>query len=144
MAYDLCIRDEATGKNLPLIHYNDAGEKEYIYQKTLDKIKTIGAHGMQNRMSYCTALMQNIYFPQLIAVGDYGLDRTFSYCTGLTGSVLFPQLKSVGKSGLYYTFYGCKNIKEIHFRKDAQAVIQALDTYNTKFGATNATIYFDL
>lgn len=223
MAYDLCIRDEVTGKSLPLVHYNDAGEKDYVYQEILDQIKTIGAHGMQSKMYFCNAAVHGISFPQLTSVGIYGLSGAFGYCTGLTSislpqltsvdsyglsyafqgctgltSMEFPQLKSVGGHGLVQAFTGCTGltsisfpqlesvddggfssafsgctgltgsvsfpkltsvggttgfqnaflnctqITELHFRRDAQAVIQALGTYDTKFGATNATIYFDL
>ena len=35
-------------------------------------------------------------------------------------------------------------LKEIHFRADAKATIEALDGYATKFGAYYATIFFDL
>jgi hypothetical protein len=45
---------------------------------------------------------------------------------------------------LGYAFSGCTGITELHFRSDAQTVIEAADSYSYKFGATNATIYFDL
>jgi hypothetical protein len=53
-------------------------------------------------------------------------------------------LTSVGSHGLYNAFQYCTGITEIHFRADAQATIEATSGYSDKFGATNATIYFDL
>lgn len=41
-------------------------------------------------------------------------------------------------------FQGCTLLTEIHFRMDAQAVIEKMQNYGNKWGATNATIYFDL
>ena len=41
-------------------------------------------------------------------------------------------------------FSWCDELKEIHFRADAKATIEALVGYATKFGAYYATIYFDL
>ena len=78
-----------------------------------------------------------------------GLKSTFRNCTGLT-KFYFPSLiiitnaNAMGTGSASYTFQGCTNLVEIHFRADAQAVIESLTGYANKFGATNATIYFDL
>jgi hypothetical protein len=59
--------------------------------------------------------------------------------------VSFPKLTSIGDTyALYYPFLNCTKITEIHFRADMQATIEAQLSYSDKFGATNATIYFDL
>ena len=77
------------------------------------------------------------------------LVSVFSGCTGLTKEY-FPMLTDVykgsfkGISSSSYAFYGCKNITELHFRADMQATIESCTGYSSKFGATNATIYFDL
>ena len=83
-------------------------------------------------------------FSDIKSIDDYVLFNAFSNCTGLTGSVNFPNLTSVGDNALNKAFYNCTGITEIHFRADAQATIEAQSTYSSKFGATNATIYFDL
>lgn len=103
----------------------------------------IGNYGLYGMFSYYKGPTGSVSFPQLKSIGDYGLNSAFIECTGLM-RVSFPQLTTVGNGGLTSAFLNCKNIKELHFRKDAQKVIQNLPQYNTKFGATNATIYFDL
>ncbi len=62
----------------------------------------------------------------------------------------FPSLTTVdktnamGSSSSNGMFANCNKLLEIHFRVDAQAVIESLFGYSSKFGAKNATIYFDL
>lgn len=75
-------------------------------------------------------------------------NRFFEKCTNLP-ILSFPSLKTVdkgafGSSSSAYAFYGCTGLIEIHFRADAQATIEAMSGYSEKWGATNATIYFDL
>jgi hypothetical protein len=73
---------------------------------------------------------------------------TFSNCIGLT-TISFPSLTDVDKNGFGASassgaFNKCTALTEIHFRADMQAAIEAMSNYATKWGATNATIYFDL
>ena len=68
----------------------------------------------------------------------------FQYCKSLT-SISFPSLTRIeGTTPMISMFSGCTNLLEIHFRADIQTTIEALSEYSNKFGATNATIYFDL
>lgn len=78
-------------------------------------------------------------FDEVTSVDSYGLNYAFINCTGITGSVSFPKLTSVGTYGLSNAFYGCTGITELHFRADMQSTIGS-----NKYGATNATVYFDL
>lgn len=123
---------------------------------------------MQTNYSLTTVSM-----PNLIEVGNSGLSTAFSNCLALTTVILsslttlgtnalsnafgstpiktmsFPALYSVqansfGSSSSSYCFNKCNNLIEIHFRADAQATIEAMTGYADKWGATNATIYFDL
>ena len=71
----------------------------------------------------------------LITVGDYA----FSSCESLT-SINLPNVTTVG----YNAFSNCKSLMEIHFAVKNKEAIEALSAYSNKFGATNATIYFDL
>ena len=41
-------------------------------------------------------------------------------------------------------FFSCRSLKEIHFAAKNKEAIEALSDYSNKFGATNATIYFDI
>lgn len=85
----------------------------------------------------------------LTTVSGTACQQMFNQCTGLTKEY-FPMLTAVSSknalgSGTYNgMFSGCSGITELHFRADTQAVIEGLSGYSSKFGATNATIYFDL
>lgn len=108
----------------------------------------------------CTALT-NVEFPEMTDVQTNG---TFCNCTSLV-SVSFPKATFFKSASAFYrcsslpsisfpnvtqfimdtsTFYGCTALTEIHFRADMQATVEALSGYASKWGATNATIYFDL
>ena len=72
----------------------------------------------------------------------------FRNCTSLT-KISFPSLNNLGSqrfgySSSTYMFGGCTNLTEIHFRADMQSTIENYSGYADKWGATNATIYFDL
>lgn len=131
-------------------------------------LATIDNSGMSYAFQSCTGIT-SVSFPQLTSIGQSGMYYAFSACSGIT-SVSFPQLTSIGNYGMYYafrnceklesisfpeltqvtspfnnyTFNGCDALTEIHFRADMQTTIEALPNYSTKFGAPNATIYFDL
>lgn len=72
----------------------------------------------------------------------------FNGCVGLTKEY-FPFLTkfsgniALGTNGSFM-FQGCTNLTEIHFRTDVQAIIETMTGYSERFGAVNATIYFDL
>lgn len=108
----------------------------------------------------CTAL-KNVEFPEMTNVK---MMSTFHNCTSLV-SVSFPKATLFESDGAFYgcsslpsisfpnvtnfnistsTFSGCTALTEIHFRADMQATVEALPGYSSKWGATNATIYFDL
>ena len=108
------------------------------------KLTSIGTYGLYYAFSRCTGITGSVSFPKLTSIGIYGLMYAFQGCTGITGNVSFPELSSISGYGLYNTFEGCSGITEIHFRADAQSTVEAASGYSSKFGATNATIYFDL
>lgn len=106
-------------------------------------LTSVGSYGLYNAFYICTGIT-SVSFPVLTSVGDYGLSYAFYGCTGITGSVSFPALTSIGRNGLNGAFNRCTGITSIHFRADAKSVIEATGGYSSKFGASNATIYFDL
>ena len=113
----------------------------------LSVLTSVGDSGMHDCFYNCTSLT-SVDLSVLTSVGSYGMRGCFSYCASLT-SVSFPSLTSVqtnsfGNSTYSYCFYSCTALTEIHFRADMQATIEAMDGYADKWGATNATIYFDL
>lgn len=87
-------------------------------------------------------------FPKLESItGSMACRYWFSGST--VKKVYFPALTTVdesvfGSASYNGAFSSCSQLTEIHFRADAQATIEAMDGYSAKWGATNATIYFDL
>lgn len=108
----------------------------------LSSLQTISNGGLQNAFQQCSRVT-SVDLSSLQSVDTYGLNSTFRSCTGLT-TISFPSLTSVQTNSFSNTFSGCTNLTEIHFRADMQATIEALSGYADKWGATNATIYFDL
>jgi hypothetical protein len=96
----------------------------------------------------CTSL-SSVNYPVLEKISSDGFYNAFSGCTALT-RIDFPSLTNpsykapFGSSSGVYAFLNCTNLTEIHFRADMQEKISALTGYADKWGATNATIYFDL
>ena len=102
------------------------------------KLATIGEYGLESAFQNCTSISGSISFPELTTIDRFGLNYAFQNCTNIT-SVYFPKLTTINTWGLDYAFSGCTNLTELHFRYDMENVIQ-----NNKFGASNATLYFDL
>lgn len=108
----------------------------------LSKLYIIGSSDKTNSMfSGCTSL-QEVDLSSLKYVDGY-MTETFYNCTSLT-KISFPSLERVSLYGFQNIFSGCTALTEIHFRADVQSDIEGLYGYADKFGATNATIYFDL
>lgn len=99
----------------------------------------------------------NIDLPACTSIGT----NCFDYCIKLTdvnlpvctklSSYAFRDCKQLEQINLPVctsiaddAFDGCTALTEIHFAAANQATIEALSRYASKFGATNATIYFDL
>ena len=131
-------------------------------------LASIGQNGMNYAFQSCSGIT-SVSFPVLTSIDSSGMNSAFRDCTGIT-SVLFPVLTSIGQSGMNYafrdceklesisfpeltqvtspfnkyTFNGCTALTEIHFRADMQTTIEALSGYANKWGAQNASIYWDL
>ena len=84
--------------------------------------------------SSCT-LLTSIDLPNVTSIGDWA----FRSCTLLT-SIDLPKVTSIGSNA----FYGCSKLTAIHFSATNKSKIEANSYYSSKWGATNATIYFDL
>lgn len=93
--------------------------------------------------------VETVDLPLLSTVSGSGACRQmFAKNTDLT-RVDFPSLTAVetnsfGTSSSNAIFANCTGLQELHFRADAQELIESLSAYQYKFGASNATIYFDL
>lgn len=66
--------------------------------------------------------------------------RCFDGCVSLSGRLDLPKVNSIFSTA----FRGCVNISELHFAKSNEAIITALSSYDTLFGAVNARPFFDL
>lgn len=102
--------------------------------------------------SVCSFMFANcpnlvsVSFPALTAIsGALACSYMFSTCIKLT-SISFPALTTIGNTNTLSAkmFVGCSALTEIHFRAGIQTTVEAQVGYDSKFGATNATIYFDL
>ena len=106
-------------------------------------LTTIDANGMYIAFQNTRIIQEELRFPALTTIQDCGLQETFSGTGIAINKVYFPALTTIVGDALDGTF--CQaNVQEIHFRTDMQATVEALPAYAQKFGATNATIYFDL
>lgn len=91
----------------------------------------------------------NVEFPSLYKISNVnGMAAAFQNCADLY-IISFPMLTDVNKQAfgsavIYYIFRNCPDLTEIHFRADMETVISTMTGFNAKWGATNATIYFDL
>lgn len=100
----------------------------------------------------CGKLLE-LRFPALEAIYCNGTNKnygTFSYSNKLQ-KIYLPSCHYIGKGDAYGnataangTFSNCGELTEIHFAAAHQAEIEASTGYATKWGATNATISFDL
>lgn len=104
-----------------------------------------GSSACNGMFGYCYGLT-SVSFPELTTIsGSNACNSMFLVCSKLS-SVSFPALATVERSDCMPAnmFQGCSKLTEIHFRADAQTTIEGQSGYASKFGATNATIYFDL
>jgi hypothetical protein len=123
----------------------DAFRQATIKEVELPKLKTItnGVNGFSN------CKMEKINLDGLERLSDGHLNGAFEGCRELT-KISFPSLTSVGvygfsnTQGSAFAFNGCTKLTEFHFRADMKERIEAMAGYSSKFGAANATIYFDL
>ena len=113
----------------------------------LSALTTVGVYGMNGCFPSCVSLT-SVDLSALTTVGSFGLRGCFDSCASLT-TISFPSLTSVqtdsfGTRASNYCFSDCTALTEIHFRADAQTAIEATTGYADKWGATNASIIFDL
>lgn len=116
----------------------------------LGNLTTIsGRYACQRMFDGCKQLMSAGLENLTTISGQWACQYMFNGCTGLTKEY-FPMLTVFGYNNVFgttstnYIFTRCINITELHFRADTQSVIEGLTGYSAKFGAINATIYFDL
>ena len=114
------------------IYYNDliSTIKRTVSQLQNDALTTVGDYAFCG----CSSLT-SIDLPNVTTVGS----SAFGGCSSLT-SINLPNVTTVRSRA----FYRCESLREIHFAAKNKKAIEALSGYSNKFGATNATIYFDI
>ena len=95
-----------------------------------DNIDSIGSNAFRN----CSSLT-SIDLPNVTSIGS----NAFDSCSSLT-SIHLPKVTSIGRNA----FAHCSSLTSIHFAAKNKETIEILSGYSSKFGATKATIYFDL
>ena len=113
----------------------------------LSALTTVDGNGLAFCFNNCVSLT-SVDLSALTTVGSLGLSTCFAICTSLT-NISFPSLinvqtNSFGTASYNYCFSNCTALTEIHFRADAQTAIEAMTGYADKWGAQNASIYWDL
>lgn len=112
------------------------------------KCKTLGSSlssaSFSGTFSGCSSLT-GINFNALESTPS-NYDNT--YANSFAGTALtklrFPMLTNMSAKSFGTNCFSTNTLTEIHFRKDMQTTVEALDNYSTKWGATNATVYFDI
>ena len=93
-----------------------------------------------NTYQLCMPSLKHMTCSSTSTTATYG---QFNACS-LLRKVWMPQLQDVtGVPNQKNMFNSCGSIDEIHFGIAHEAYIKSLSGYATKFGASNATIYFD-
>lgn len=119
---------------------------EQLESADLSLLKTVDYWGMYG--TFLSSGLKTVNLDSLETIGTRGLASCFR-ATKIT-SISFPALISVqtdsfGNSSSTYCFGNQYYIKEIHFRADMQATIEAMTGYANRFGAqADCIIYFDL
>lgn len=119
----------------------------YVSSISFPKLTTIGDSGLAH--SFCECAAATISFPELTTVGNSGMQYAF-YNNKQVTTISFPKLSSIELNALgtsnssTYAFRNCTAITAIHFPEDMQSTVESMLGYSSKWGATNATIYFDL
>ncbi|MBR2771600.1 MAG: leucine-rich repeat protein [Bacteroidales bacterium] len=106
-----------------------------------------GSYACNNMFSGCAGLTSVNLSALTTIESNYTCQNMFANCIGLT-SISFPALQEIlpatFQNQFSNMFNGCTKLKEIHFPANMQSRVEQMIGYATQFGATNATIYFDL
>ena len=132
--------------NLKTIEY---GSYMFIYNKSTISLPNLEevTKGTDSMFAYCQG--DTIDLPKLRTVKymssmfQFSKLKTISFPSLIVGDALDYFGPKTANEGVA-TFSWCDELTEIHFRADQKEKIIAKDAYGRKFGAENATIYFDL
>lgn len=118
-----------------------------IKHVNLGSLQTVGEYGFQSAFVDCRNLT-SVDLGSLTTIGSYAFSSAFNGCSKLA-KISFPSLigvqtNSFGTGSYNFAFAYYTNLTEIHFRADMRATIETMSGYDSKWGATNASIIFDL
>ena len=116
-----------------------------IVSANFSSVTTISDYGLS--YAFYNSAISSADFSSLVEIGRYGMQAAFYGCSGLK-AIYFPSLTTFGTapfgSANSTGAFRSSGVTEIHFRADAQAAVEATSNYAGKWGATNASIIFDL
>lgn len=150
--YAFCGRAGITNINLSSLTKIDGLGLGYCFYDTnivgadLRSLTSIWVQGFEGAFQACDKFAV-VNLSSLTSVASGGLRKAFQ--TTILTTLSFPslinvELDSFGTGAPSNMLTSCNALTEIHFRADMQATIEAMSQYGSKWGATNATIYFDL
>ena len=120
-----------------------------IPQVSLPSLTTINGSSAASQM-FLDSHVESVDLSALTTVSGSSACRQMFQNNPNLIRVDFPSLVSVeansfGTTSTNAIFASCTGLLEIHFRADAQAMVEGLSAYQYKFGApSTCTIYFDL
>ena len=110
-------------------------------------IRTVGDYGIFDNMLAGTSHLKTINLNSLEHIGKEAARALLFNGTNTSTlqNLYFPMLTSFGSNPFYTNCFSGRTNLTIHFRKDAQATVQALANYATLWGAgTGSSVVFDL
>lgn len=151
LEYSFSSSNQITDVYIQSTDLNSALQLRYTFQ-SCKALKNI--HGLDKVVSmalyntfYETALEGELHFDSLTTMGA----SNGAFANTKITKLYFPSLTTFsvsspfGSSKYNSMIQGCTDLVEMHFRADAQATVEALTGYSSKFwGPKTLTIYFDL
>lgn len=116
--------------NIETLSTSKLRDNNYLTSIYLAKCTSISSY-----VCYYCLKLKTVNLPKCTSIGSHAFDTSYN----LT-SISLPACTSVGSDA----FYHCTSLTSIHFAAANQATIEALSGYSSKWGASKATIYFDL
>lgn len=111
------------------------------FESNASKLTTLPAFAFHNALNLSSLNVSNSGLNSLT-------NAAFKGCSTLAGALYFPKVTSIaGTTATTLPFCECLGIAELHFGEQNKGVIMELPSWELsggKFGAENATVFFDL
>ena len=113
----------------------------------LRNLETVGDYGLFDNILNGTAALKKVNINAVTHIGTEAA-RAFVYLSSSSSTLTdlyFPMLTTFGTNPFYTNAFSGREGLTIHFRKDAQATVEALANYATLWGAgAGSSVAFDL